>query len=80
MIVSQGMSMASAGLGIGILAAIPLVHLLPSFSHLLYGVNQSDPLTLFCVSAVLLLVAATACYLPARRAMRTNPMNSLRCE
>jgi predicted permease len=80
MIVSQGMSMASAGLGIGILAAIALVHLLPSFSHLLYGVSQSDPLTLFCVSAVLLLVAATACYLPARRAMRTDPIRALRTE
>ncbi len=80
MIVGQGIGMAGAGLGVGTLAAVGLVRLLPSFSHLLYGVGQSDPLTLFCVSAVLLLVAAAACYLPARRAMRSDPMNSLRCE
>jgi predicted permease len=80
MIVGQGIGMAAAGLGVGALAAVALVRLLPSFSNLLYGVGQSDPLTLFCVSAVLLLVAAAACYVPARRAMRTDPMNSLRCE
>jgi predicted permease len=80
MIVSQGIGMAGAGLGVGTLAAVALVRLLPSFSHLLYGVGQSDPLTLLCVSTVLLLVAVAACYLPARRAMRTDPMNSLRCE
>jgi putative ABC transport system permease protein len=80
MIVSQGIGMAGAGLGVGTLAAVALVRLLPGFSHLLYGVGQSDPLTLLCVSTVLLLVAVAACYLPARRAMRTDPMNSLRCE
>jgi predicted permease len=80
MIVGQGMSMAGAGLGVGILAAIALVRLLPSFSHLLYGVGQSDPLTLFCVAAGLLLVAVAACFLPASRAMRTEPMRALRTE
>jgi predicted permease len=80
MIVGQGIGMAGAGLGVGTLAAVALVRLLPSFSHLLYGVGQSDPLTLFCVSAALLLVAVAACYLPARRAMHTDPANSLRCE
>ncbi len=72
--------MAGAGLGVGVLAAIALVRLLPSFSHLLYGVVQTDPFTLLCVSAVLLLAAAIACYLPARRAMRTDPMECLRTE
>ena len=80
MIVGQGIGMAGAGLGLGILAAIALVHVLPSFSHLLYGVGQSDPLTLFCVSAGLLLVAVAACFLPASRAMRTDPMRALRTE
>jgi predicted permease len=80
MIVGQGLGMAGTGLGIGALAAIALVRLLPSFSHLLYGVGQSDPLTLFGVSTVLLLAAVVACCVPARRAMRTDPMNSLRCE
>jgi predicted permease len=80
MIIGHGMGMAGAGLGVGILAATALVRLLPSFSHLLYGVGQSDPLTLFCVSAGLLLVAAAGCFLPASRAMRTDPMQALRTE
>lgn len=80
MIVSQGIGMAGAGIGLGILATITLVHLLPSFSHLLYGVSQGDPLTLFFVSAGLLLVAVAACFVPARRAMRADPMRALRTE
>ncbi len=80
MIVGHGMRMAGVGLGIGALTSVALVHLLPSFSHLLYGVGQSDPLTLFGVSTVLLLAALIACYVPGRRAMRTDPMHSLRCE
>ncbi|MGA7524056.1 MAG: ABC transporter permease [Acidobacteriaceae bacterium] len=80
MIVGQGIGMAGAGLGLGILVAIALVHLLPSFSHLLYGVGRSDPLTLFCVSAGLLLVAVPACFIPASRAVRTDPMRALRTE
>jgi predicted permease len=80
MVVSQGIGMAGAGLGAGILAAVALVRLLPSFSHLLYGVGQGDPVTLFSVSAVLLVVAVAACYLPARRAMRTDPIDCLRTE
>jgi predicted permease len=80
MIVGQGIGMAGAGLGFGVLAAIALVRLLPSFSHLLYGVGQIDPLTLFCVCAGLLLVAVAACFLPARRAMHADPMRALRTE
>jgi predicted permease len=80
MIVSQGIWMAGAGLGLGMVAAIALVHVLPSFSHLLYGVGRSDPLTLFCVSAALLAVALAACFLPASRAMRTDPMRALRTD
>jgi predicted permease len=80
MILQQGMGMASVGLGIGAVAAVVLVRLLPSFSHLLYGVGQSDPLTFFAVSAMLLAVAVAACFFPARRAMETDPIHSLRCE
>jgi predicted permease len=80
MIVGNGVGMAGAGLGLGTLAAIALVYLLPSYSHLLYGVGKSDPLTLFGVLSVLLIAAFVSCYLPARRAMRTDPMNSIRCE
>jgi predicted permease len=80
LIVNQALGMAGTGLGIGIFAAIALVRLLPSFSHLLYGVGQNDPLTLLGVSGLLLLVAMAACYVPARRAMRTNPTDCLRTE
>jgi len=61
-------------------SAIALLRLLPNFSHLLYGVGQWDPLTLFGVSALLLFAALAACYVPARRAMRTDPMDCLRSE
>jgi predicted lysophospholipase L1 biosynthesis ABC-type transport system permease subunit len=80
MIVQQAMEMAGAGLGVGIVAAVALVRMMPSFSHLLYGVGQSDPLTLVVVSGVLLIAAVVACYVPARRAMRSDPMDCLRTE
>jgi predicted permease len=80
MIVQQAMQMAGAGLGVGILVALATVHLMPSFSHLLYGVGGSDPVTLAGVSGVLLLAALVACYVPARRAMRSDPMDCLRTE
>jgi putative ABC transport system permease protein len=80
MIVGHGVGMAGVGLVLGTLAAIALVYVLPSFSHLLYGVGKSDPLTLIGVLGVLVFAALVSCYVPARRAMRTDPMNSLRCE
>lgn len=80
MIVGQGMRMAAAGLAVGTAAALALTRMLPSFSHLLYGVGRGDPPTFVAVCAGLMLVAVAACYLPARRAMGTDPMISLRCE
>jgi predicted permease len=77
-VVGQGLSLALAGLAIGVTAALILTRLLLSFSHLLYGVGASDPATLVSVSAVLIGVASLACYLPARRAMRVDPMVALR--
>ena len=80
MIVGQGLTLALAGLAIGVAAALVLVRLLSSFSHLLYGVRGNDPLTFGIVSLVLLSVAVAACYVPARRAMRVDPMMTLRYE
>jgi ABC-type antimicrobial peptide transport system permease subunit len=80
MVVGQGLRLAFAGLAIGVIAALILTRLLLSFSHLLYGVGASDPLTLTSVSALLLGVAILACYFPARRAMRVDPMVALRYE
>lgn len=80
MILKQAIQMAGAGLVIGMLAAIALVRLLPSFSHLLYGVGQSDPFTLLGVSTILFISAVAACYVPACRAIRIDPMDCLRTE
>jgi predicted permease len=80
MVVGQGVRLAFAGLAIGVAAALILTRLLLSFSQLLYGVSASDPATLVTVSAVLISVAILACYLPARRAMRIDPIMALRYE
>jgi len=80
MIVAQGIRMASVGLAAGAAAALVLVRAMPSFSHLLYGVRSADPMTFCVVAAVLLVVAIGACYVPARRAMRMDPVASLKCD
>ena len=64
----------------GALASIVFARVLTSFSHLLYGVGPKDPLTLISVSLLLIGVALLACYLPARRAARVDPMIALRHE
>ena len=80
MVIEQGLRLALAGVAIGAAAALILARLLSSFSHLLYGVGTGDPATFMAVSAVLIGVAILACYIPARRAMRVDPMVALRCE
>ncbi|MGA7921774.1 MAG: ABC transporter permease [Candidatus Acidiferrales bacterium] len=80
LIIGQGFRLALAGLAVGALAASILVRLLSSFSHLLYGVGASDPLTFITVSVMLTVVALFACYIPARRAMRVEPMVAMRYE
>lgn len=80
MVIRQGMQLAVAGVVMGATAALFLVHAVSSFSHLLYGVGRSDPVTFLCVSLVLLAVAILACWLPARRATRVDPMIALRHE
>jgi predicted permease len=80
MIIGQGLRLALAGLAIGIVAALVLVHLLVTFADLLYGVKSSDPLTFIAVSILLTAIAVLACYIPARRAIRVDPMVALRHE
>jgi ABC-type antimicrobial peptide transport system permease subunit len=77
LILGQGAKLALLGLGAGVLAALLLSRLMGS---LLYGVSATDPLTFGTVAIVLLGVAVTACYIPARRAMRVDPMVALRHE
>ncbi len=80
MLLAEGLRLSAAGLVIGTAAALVLTRALPSFSHLLYGVPANDPWTLLAVSACLTLTALLACYLPARRAARVDPISALRHE
>jgi ABC-type antimicrobial peptide transport system permease subunit len=71
------MRLTVTGLVLGIVAALSAGSLLAS---LLFGVAQTDPLTFLAVSGILLSAAVLACYVPARRAMRLDPMSALRDE
>jgi len=77
LVVRHGMMLALGGLAAGIAGALVLSRLM---TKLLYGVHPTDPITFAGVAAVLSLVALLACYLPARRAMRVDPMVALRYE
>ena len=77
LVILQGAKLALIGLGIGVVAALALTRLMVS---LVYGVAPSDPLTFIAVTVLLILVTLAACYIPARRAMRVDPMLALRHE
>jgi len=80
MVVGHGLRLALVGLAIGAAAALILTRVLSNFSHLLYGVGASDPLTFIAVTFLLTAVAVLACYNPARRATRLEPIVALRHE
>ena len=83
MIVRQGMVLAALGVVLGLVGAYVLTKYLESwmnFSRMLFGVNPSDPLTYGVIAGLLTLVALVACFVPARRATKVDPMVALRCE
>lgn len=77
MVLKQGAGKALAGVGLGLLGALGMTRLLAS---VLFGIQSFEPLILAAVVGVLLLVTLVACYLPARRASKIDPLIALRAE
>jgi ABC-type antimicrobial peptide transport system permease subunit len=77
LVVGQGLALSGGGVALGLLVAFPAMGVMES---LLVGVTPTDPLTYGGISALFIAVATIACYLPARRATRVDPVAALREE
>ena len=77
LVVRQGMILSLIGVVVGLGGALALTRVM---SSLLFGVTERDPITFGVVAALLMLVAFIACFVPARRATRVDPLIALRCE
>ena len=77
LVLGEGLRTGLLGIVIGVLSALALTRIM---RNLLYGVSAADPFTFLVVSAVLICVTLTSCFIPARRATHVDPMTALRYE
>jgi ABC-type lipoprotein release transport system permease subunit len=77
LVLMQGVKLAFAGVLIGLTAALSLTRWMKS---LLFEVRPTDPMTFAVIALLLMAVALLACWIPARRAARVDPMTALRCD
>jgi ABC-type antimicrobial peptide transport system permease subunit len=77
LVLGDGLKMTVIGVAVGLLAAFGLTRLL---TGMVYGVSTTDPATFAAIAVLLIVVALLACYLPARRATKVDPLTALRYE
>jgi putative ABC transport system permease protein len=77
LVIKRGMTLTLAGVALGLIASLALTRLMET---MLFHVSATDPLTFSVIALLLIAVATLACYIPARRATKVDPMITLKCE